>query len=213
MSDVAEEKKNGSIPSQGVKRTFDIASQGDQEETVANVPLTKKTKREKKGPFFIYTVTFTEFRDDYKARGDDWSNARAPLLFTSHEKATRYVDRQLYGKVCEYLEENQSEDDCRKYWHLEDEKSTITGEEEDEDEDNENGSDHKDDDDDNAKEINDNEEEPNKVLSHTKVTRDLDVLIDRIRTGEFVPHRFGWDISTALVDEEASASSEDDEDD
>ena len=43
----------------------------------------------------IYSVSITEYLDDYKARGSDWSTTDSPSLFTTQRRAELYL--------CEYF--------------------------------------------------------------------------------------------------------------
>ena|SRR5688572_25137953 len=67
-------------------------------------------------PLIVYSVTFTEFIDDYKARGDDWSSTDAPILFASRKSAEAYVHKELMKRITTHLEEHSSDEAYEKYW-------------------------------------------------------------------------------------------------
>lgn len=51
----------------------------------------------------IWVVTTTEFTDDYKPRGDDWSSASEPVMFTTEKAASNYK----YGLMLDYIYEHE----------------------------------------------------------------------------------------------------------
>lgn len=54
--------------------------------------------------FEVWSVTFTEYSDDYKSRGDDWSNTTNPELFLHYKTAEQYLCGQLVVRINEKMD-------------------------------------------------------------------------------------------------------------
>lgn len=146
-------------------------------EDTTGEPAAKKAKPNN----VVYTVTFTNFLDDYKARGSDWSDSSAPKLFSTYAKADKYVDRELLRRVTNYLDEREDDEDYAEYWHAEGE---VTHDSDDEDE-VANG---------------DGSTKKKRVLARSKVQRDLYELAEKAQEGEFVSKTFDYAINEEVVD-------------
>lgn len=74
----------------------------------APAPPAKKARYE---PKKIYTVTYTHFIDDYKARGSDWSDYETLGTFCSRRRAVACADAKTLELVKEELENEDSQDE------------------------------------------------------------------------------------------------------
>lgn len=64
----------------------------------------------------VYVVTVTHFTDDYKARGNDWSDGHTLGLFRSHRRAQARADRETLSIVQERLVDKEEDSDFAEYW-------------------------------------------------------------------------------------------------
>ena len=56
-------------------------------------------------PIAGWIVIFTDYLDDYKRRGADWSTSSAPIYCVSKEEAKKHVTRELVRRISEELQE------------------------------------------------------------------------------------------------------------
>ncbi len=73
---------------------------------------TKKRVRKEKVPKSFWVVTITSFTDDYKPRGDDWSESYTPMIFLKLVNAEKYLLQQL---VYHFEHGDASDEDVEKY--------------------------------------------------------------------------------------------------
>jgi mRNA-degrading endonuclease RelE of RelBE toxin-antitoxin system len=69
-----------------------------------------KNKRE-----YVYIVNRTDFNDDYKARGDDWSREEFLGVFRTFESATRKMVNDQVEMIIEQFNQDNHEELAGKY--------------------------------------------------------------------------------------------------
>jgi hypothetical protein len=78
---------------------------GPEASTVASVP-----SKEAATPLQVWKVTITQFRDQHRHNGSDWSKEYASELFAHQKDADTFLRRTLIG----FIEDRFNEDDCDK---------------------------------------------------------------------------------------------------
>lgn len=71
----------------------------------------------------LFAVTITNFTDDYKPRGGDWSSSDEPVLFSTERQANRWVRRHLMNWC--YSEIRNKDDDDEETQEYKDRYNAI----------------------------------------------------------------------------------------
>jgi len=91
-----------------VETVAEKVKEKEEEQEESSCTSSEDSEEEKKPYLFVWVLTMTTFTDDYKPRGENWSENSQPRLFSSKEKAESELLKEL--KKYMYEEANASSD-------------------------------------------------------------------------------------------------------